>query len=188
MGFHTGKHGKVYNDDKPTKGSPGSNPGNHDGSDEYERDELHGGYSTKEMWETMDYQFLSSVLEDAELNDSDYWWDILEKEKPKPDWDSISASDKRKIAKVLRSDAKNQHDEEMEMIDYDESLDKYQRADAKWKKLTQKEKVRVMAQTFDIAEKDADTTGFEFDYFDASGEDAEEIDYRDKAIDAIDEL
>ena len=38
MGFHTGKHGKVYNDDKPSKGSSGSNPGNHDGSSENVRD------------------------------------------------------------------------------------------------------------------------------------------------------
>ena len=39
MGFHTGKHGKVYNDDKPTHGSPGSNPGNNDGSSSTSRDD-----------------------------------------------------------------------------------------------------------------------------------------------------
>ena len=39
MGFHTGKHGKVYNDDKPTHGSPGSNPGNNDGSSSTYRDD-----------------------------------------------------------------------------------------------------------------------------------------------------
>ena len=38
MGFHTGKHGKVYNDDKPSKGSHGSSPGNHDGSSSHTRD------------------------------------------------------------------------------------------------------------------------------------------------------
>ena len=32
MGFHTGKHGKVYNDDKKSKGSSSNHPGNHDGS------------------------------------------------------------------------------------------------------------------------------------------------------------
>jgi hypothetical protein len=37
MGFKTGSHGKVYNDDKSTKGSSGSNPGNNDGSSETSR-------------------------------------------------------------------------------------------------------------------------------------------------------
>ena len=32
MGFKTGKHGKVYNDSKSTKGSGSDSPGNHDGS------------------------------------------------------------------------------------------------------------------------------------------------------------
>ncbi len=32
MGFHTGKHGKVYNDDKKSHGSSGHSPGNNDGS------------------------------------------------------------------------------------------------------------------------------------------------------------
>ena len=32
MGFHTGKHGKVYNDSKSIKGSGSDSPGNHDGS------------------------------------------------------------------------------------------------------------------------------------------------------------
>ena len=40
MGFHTGKHGKVYNDDKKSKGSSSSHPGNHDGSHESARDDL----------------------------------------------------------------------------------------------------------------------------------------------------
>ena len=34
MGFHTGKHGKVYNDDKKSKGSSSNHPGNYDGSSE----------------------------------------------------------------------------------------------------------------------------------------------------------
>jgi hypothetical protein len=186
MGFKTGKHGKVYNDDKKSHGSKSNSPGVHDGSDEYSRDELHGGYSTKEMWETADYQFLSSILEDAELNDSDYWWDILENEKPKPSWNSISKSDKEKIAKVLKSDAKQQHDEEMEKIDYDDSLDDYQKGSAKWEKLTQKEKVKVMAQTFNIVEEHVDTSGFEFEDFDAR--DMDMSDNRSIALNNIDNL
>ncbi|MBT4327009.1 MAG: hypothetical protein HOD60_08915 [Candidatus Nitrosopelagicus sp.] len=39
MGFKTGPHGKVYNDEKSTKGSSGSNPGNNDGSSETVRDD-----------------------------------------------------------------------------------------------------------------------------------------------------
>ena len=39
MGFHTGKHGKVYNDDKKSKGSKSDSPGNHDGSSSTYRDD-----------------------------------------------------------------------------------------------------------------------------------------------------
>ncbi len=40
MGFHTGKHGKVYNDDKPEHGNSNDSPGHSDGSNESHREEL----------------------------------------------------------------------------------------------------------------------------------------------------
>jgi hypothetical protein len=40
LGFHTGKHGKVYHDNKPSKGSAEHNPGSHDGSDNSSREDL----------------------------------------------------------------------------------------------------------------------------------------------------
>jgi hypothetical protein len=67
----------------------------------------------------------------------------------------------------------------------EKSTDKYKGAEEAWQGLSENEKKEVMAETFGIKEQDADTTGFEFSYFDVSGEDADEIDYRDKALQAI---
>ena len=38
MGFKTGSHGKVYNDDKKSHGSKSNSPGSNDGSDDSVRD------------------------------------------------------------------------------------------------------------------------------------------------------
>ncbi len=40
MGFKTGSHGKVYNDDKKSHGSSKGSPGNNDGSNESYRETL----------------------------------------------------------------------------------------------------------------------------------------------------
>ncbi len=40
MGFKTGKHGKVYNEDKKEYGESESNPGHHDGSSMVSRDSI----------------------------------------------------------------------------------------------------------------------------------------------------
>ncbi len=65
MGFHTGKHGKVYNDAKSSKGTI-ENPGNSDGSNKVIRDDDddYWKYSNKFDWSshTEKVNIMSTVM------------------------------------------------------------------------------------------------------------------------------
>jgi hypothetical protein len=63
-----------------------------------------------------------------------------------------------------------------------------QRGKDTWNSLSDADKTTVMAETFGIKPEDVDLSGYEFDYFNAMGEDVDEIDYREKALGIMDNL
>ncbi len=102
MGFHTGKHGKVYNDDKKSKGSKSNNPGNKDGSNEHVKD-----YDNNKAYD------------DAEAEMKEYFnsfhWDFIKTQFTNPD-KSIKSPD---VDEVLLSEF---DDEEVEYSGGDKKI------------------------------------------------------------------
>ncbi len=115
MGFHTGKHGKVYNDDKKSHGSSGHSPGNNDGSSSTSRDDVSGGHLDnhgisesfyKEFWDHgangLFEWYNDMALDDAHVSKKEFDEDVYYAGLH-PDWDEFSEVSKKKLRREIRN-------------------------------------------------------------------------------------